>query len=316
MDLLSVLGDHMSPIELESNKIAAKGDQDLFFAILENDYKFSEAIEELKSLSSNMNEDEISFGYFSLENWESGVEGLIGDAWFNFVQFVKKVVRTIRTALNHFFSGMTLRLRYMEKMKIKLLNVRDLNVEAFEHSTTPAYSKNDFIDLFRGLEIVRRTLNSLFMKQDFDLDGIMEFRQYGITFVNGAVHRDLGDNTRSSIFDLGYKQDATKELFKLGWNFSALPGALDKLIEFTKYDLQKDFDFIKFQSAMDKLIRSKEKEAKTDWDEIRRLTNIAKTVSSMVSYNANTIWKMSRQMVTMLKALEEPIPEARSSDVY
>ena len=316
MDLLSTLGSSFNEYELKANEIAAKGDQDLFLSILEQDYKFSEAIEELKNCLFETNDFNTNIGYFSLENWENGTEGLIGDAWFNFVQFVKKVVRTIRTALNHFFSGMTLRLKYMESMKVKLHNVRELNIMEFSGTITPAYTKNDFIDLFRGLESVRRTLNSLFMKQDFDIDGIMEFRNYGITFVNGAINKDIGNDMKSTVFDLGYKQDASKEIGKLGWTIDAIPGVLDRLIEFVKYDLSKDYDYVKFQSAMDRLIRNHENSAKTDWDEIRRLTNIAKTISAMVSYNATTVWKMSKQMVTMLKALEKPIPEQRSSEVF
>lgn len=316
MDLLYTLGESLNPLELKANEIASKGDTDLFLAIFEHDYKFAEDIENLKNYINELDETNIYFGYFSLENWNNGTEGLISDAWFNFVQFVKKVVRTIRTALNHFFSGMTLRLRYMEKMKINLHTVQTFNIDEFSSTITPAYSRNDFIDLFGGLESVRRTLNSLFLKQDFDIDGIMEFHKYGITFVNGAIVRDLGNNSKSSIFDLGFKQDASKEITKLGWSFNAIPEALSRLIEFVKYDLQKDFEYVKFQSAMDKLIRNHEKSAKTDWDEIRRLTNIAKTISAMVSYNATTVWKMSKQMVTMLKALEKPIPEQRSSEVF
>lgn len=313
---LSILGEQYTPYELNANAIAAKGPQNLFFEICDHDYKFSEAMEDLKNLLSDFDENCENAEYFSLENWSNGIENIIGDAWFNLVQFIKRLVRTIRTAINHFLSGMTMRLIYLEKMKVKLHTVQDLNISAMEHTITPAYTRNDFIELFKGLEAIRRTLTNLFMKQDFDLDGIMDFRQYGITFVNGAINKNYGNDVRSSVFDLGFKQDASKEAAKLGWNISSIPFALEKLIEYVKYDIQKDYDYIKFQAAMDRLIRTKEKDAKKDFDEIKRLTNVAKSMASMVAYSANTTWKMSKQMVTMLKALESPPKEQRSGNVY
>lgn len=316
MNILGVIGEHLDPIEAKVNAIASKGTDAVFLEIYEHDYRFSEAIEELNSLLPELSLSETNINFFSLENWDNGIEGLIGDMWFNFVEFVKKVVRTIKTAISHFLQGTRFRLNYFEDMRIKLRGNINFNILNFESTTTLAYSKTDFEEILRALDILRRTLNTLFNKQDFDLDGIMEFRQYGIVFNKGAVVKDLGTGQRSSQFDLGFNQVAGKSLDRLGWNMSALVPMLDRLVEVVKYDLKKDYEFIRFQSAMDKLIRTKEQEAKRDYDEIHRLTNITKSMAAMVSYNATTTWKLTRQMVTMLKALEAPIKQARSENVY
>lgn len=316
MNILGIIGDQLDPIEAKVNSVAAKGDEAIFLEIYEHDYRFSEAIEELNNLLPELSTTEININYFSLENWDNGVEGLIGDMWFNFVEFVKKVIRTIKTAIAHFIQGTRFRLNYFEDMRIKLRASNNFNILNFENTTTLAFSKTDFEEVLRALDILRRTLNSLFNKQDFDLDGIMEFRQYGIVFNRGAIVKDLGSGQKSSQFDLGFNQVAGKTLDRLGWNMSALVPMLDRLVEVVKYDLKKDYEYIRFQGAMDKLIRTKEHEAKRDYEEIHRLTNITKSMAAMVSYNASMTWKLTRQMVTMLKALEAPVKQARSENVY
>ena len=316
MDILTAIGSQMDPLELQSNAVASKGDNQLFLDIYEQDYLYSEAIEELHDLMSTLTNEESSLNFFAMERWDNGMEGIIGDAWFNFVEFVKKVVRTIKTAITHFMQGMGFKLRYLEDMRIKLRGSGRFNIANFENATMMAYSKNDYEEIFRALALLRRTLDTLFNKQDFDLDGIMDFRQYGIVFVQGAVVKGLGADNHSSEFSFGFKQDSTKSLYKLGWNFSNVGPALDRLVEVLRYDLKKDFEYIRFQSAMDKLIRSKGNEKTKDYEEIRRLTNITKSMAAMVSYNTNLTWKITRQMISMLKALEEPVKEVRTDEVY
>lgn len=317
MDILTSIGSQLDPLELQTNAIASKGAEHIFFNMYEHDYRYTEALEELTSLCSSLSDQELSINYFSLENWEDGMEGLIGDAWFNFVEFVKKVVRTIKTAITHFFQGMGFKLRYLEDMRIKLRNTSNqFNIVNFENATMLAFTKSDYEDAFRALDLLRRTLDTLFNKQDFDLDGIMEFRQYGIVFNRGAVVKDLGNGQSSSEFSFGFKQEAGKTLDRLGWNLSTLVPMLDRLVEVLKYDLKKDFEYIRFQSAMNKLIRTKDQEVKKDYEEIRRLTNITKSMASMVSYNTSLTWKLTRQMIGMLRALEAPVKEVRDGDVH
>ncbi len=316
MNILDSIGSQLDPVDIQINEIVSKGSDALFLQMYEHEYRFFEAIEELDSLMPEFTRRETELNFFSLENWDNGAEGLVGDMWFNFVQFIKKVVRTIKTAVTHFLTGMGFRLRYFEDMRIKLRGNNNFNVANFESTTTLAYSKSDYEDLFRALDCLRRTLNSLFGKQDFDLDGIMDFRQYGIVFVNGAIVKDLGNGKRSSEFDLGFDRDASKPLYKLGWNMSALMPMLDRLVEAIKYDTKKDYDYIRFQSAMDRLVRTKEQEARKDYNEIHRLTNIAKSMASMIAYNTRTTWKMSSQMSVMLKALEVPVKTTRTDVVY
>ena len=317
MDILTSIGSQFDPMELQINSVASKGAPDIFFNIYEHDYRYTEAMEDLFSLCFSLTENEFSTNYFSLENWENGMEGLIGDAWFNFVEFVKKIVKTIKTAITHFLQGMGFKLRYLEDMRIKLRNSSNkFNILNFENTTILAFSKSEYEDSFRALDLLRRTLDTLFNKQDFDLDGIMEFRQYGIVFNRGAIVKDIGNGQSSSEFSFGFKQEAGKTLDRLGWNMSTLVPMLDRLVEVLKYDLKKDFEYIRFQGAMNKLVRTKEHEAKKDYEEIRRLTNITKSMASMVSYNTNLTWKLTRQMIGMLKALEEPVKEIRNGDVH
>ena len=316
MNILDTIGSQLDPTDMQINKVAAEGMNSMFLQMYEHEYRFFEAIEELNSFMPEFTKRESDLNFFSLENWDNGMEGVIGDMWFNFVQFIKKVIRAIKTAVEHFFKGIGFRLRYFEDMRIKLRGNNNFNIGNFESTTTMAYSKSDYEDLFRALDCLRRTLNSLFSKQDFDLDGIMDFRQYGIVFVNGAVVKDLENGRRSSEFDLGFKRDATKPLYRLGWNMSAIMPMLDRLVETIKYDMKKDFEYIRFQSAMDRLVRTKEQEARKDYNEIHRLTNITKSMAAMIAYNTSTTWKMSSQMAVMLKALEAPMPAARSSEVY
>ena len=317
MDILSSIGSQLDPLELQVNEIAAKGNDLVFFNIYEHDYRYSEAMEELNVLLSSLTEEELSCNYFSLENWEGGMEGLIGDAWFNFVEFIKKVVRTIKTAISHFIQGMGFKLKYLENMRIKLRgDLNSFNIMNFESTKMLAYTKADYEELFRALDLLRRTLDTLFNKQDFDLDGIMDFRQYGIVFNNGAIVRDLGNGQKSSEFTFDINQVGNKDLSQLGWNTSTLIPMLDRLVEVLRYDMKKDFDYIRFQGAMDKLIRNKTNEKKRDYEEIRRLTNIARSMAAMVSYNTNITWKMVRQMIGMLKALEAPVKKIRDDEVY
>ena len=316
MDILESIGSQLDPHELEANEIASKGSDLVFLNIYEHDYRFYEAMEDLKGLLSSLTEKEFSVNYFSLENWDNGMEGLIGDAWFNLVEFIKKVVRTIKTAISHFIQGMGFKLRYLEDMRIKLRGGTQFNILNFDNTKMLAYSKSDYEELFRALDILKRTLDSLFNKQDFDLDGIMEFRQYGIVFNQGAIVRDMGNGQRSSEFSFGIKQVGDKALNQLGWSMSSLTPMLDRLVEVVRFDMKKDFDYIRFQGAMDKLIRNKTNEQKRDYEEIRRLTNIAKSMAAMVSYNTNITWKMTRQMIGMLKALEAPVKKVRDDEVY
>ena len=316
MDILSSIGSQLDPLELQVNEVAAKNPDHVFLNIFEYDYRYSEALEELNTLLTSNTEQDFSYNYFSLENWDGGMEGLIGDAWFNFVEFIKKVVRTIKTAISHFIQGMGFKLKYLEDMRIKLRSGKEFNILEFESTKMMAYTKADYESLFRALDLLRRTLDTLFNKQDFDLDGIMDFRQYGIVFNNGAIVRDLGNDQKSSEFSFGYKQVGNKDLGQLGWNMSSIVTMLDKLVEVLRYDMKKDFDYIRFQSAMDKLIRDKTNEKKRDYEEIRRLTNIAKSMAAMVAYNTNITWKMTRQMTGMLKALEAPVKKPREDEVY
>lgn len=316
MDILTPIGSQLDPFELQANVIAAKGNDILFLNIYEEDYKYTEALEDLNNLLFTLSNDECDLGFFSLENWDNGTEGFIGDMWFNFVEFIKKIVRTIRTIISHFLQGMSFKLHYLEDMSTKLRGSSNLNIANFENTKMLAYSKSDFEDILRALDILKRTLNSLFTKQDFDLDSIMDFRKYGIVFNKGAIVKDIGNGKTSTEFSFGYDQDGTKSLYKLGWNMSAISPLLDRLIETVKYDIKKDFEYVNFQSAMDKLIRNKDQETKRDYNEITRLTNIAKSMAAMVSYNTKITWKLVKQMTDMLKALEAPIKEPRNGDIY
>lgn len=316
MDILTSIGSHLDPFELQANAVASQGNDILFLNMYEEDYKYTEALENLNALLFSFSNSECELGFFSLENWNNGTEGFIGDMWFNFVEFIKKIVRTIRTLISHFLQGMSFKLHYLEDMSIKLRGSNNFNILNFENTKMLAYSKSDFEDILNALDILKRTLDSLFNKQDFDLDSIMDFRKYGIVFNKGVVVRDIGNGKSSTEFSFGYDQDGTKTLYKLGWNMSAVSPLLNRLIDTVKYDIKKDFEYVKFQSAMDKLIRNRDQETKRNYEEIVRLTNIAKSMSSMVAYNTKITWKLVKQMIGMLKALEEPIKEPRKSEVY
>ena len=312
MDLLTSIGSVMDPKDLKFNQLAARGEDIVSLEVSNSDYFLFDSLNELSLYFQEEFMPETNF--FSLENWDNGLEGMLSDAWFKFVQFVKRIVRTIKTAITHFITGVSRRLRYFKEMKVEIRG-KALNWEAFYELKTMAYTYRDFEELIRALNIVKKTLNTMFGKQDFDLDSIMDFREWGITFVNGAVYKNEREESDHK-FDLGYTRVGNKTMYELGWRDTNLTDVVDKFCDILEYDIKKDYDYVRFQSAMDTLIRDTENSKSTNgkYEEIRRLHNIVLSVSKMVQYCISTTWNMGSQLELMLRALQKPSENLKRSD--
>lgn len=317
MDLYTVLGASLSQEDLQTNLIASKGEDKSILAIYESFTDYEHAKQELLDALENF-DSSYTESYFSLENWETGFEGVIGDLWFKFVQFIKRIVAHLGVMWDHFVNGNSRQKRYLEQMRLTIKSIaKPLNWSAFGDASGLLYTPYEFDDLLKICSKVEVVLTSIYRKNDFELDSIMDFDSYGITFKdNRLINRNEKDEYATPKFYVGI-EPKTMTYKRAGWNPSNFSGMLDKLIDRLEFNIEKDFKFIQFKDSMEKLIhRGGGDGSKYEPEKVMRLTSSIKSVVAMCNFLTGSINSMAKQMVLGCKALETTVPTQREDKVY
>lgn len=307
---------YLSPEERLIKQKEAEGPSALFRWVMDSTAQYKRERAELLFLLAESDTEIQMLGCFALENFESGMEGFVGDLWFKFIQLVKRIIGQVRVMIQHFLDGINGSKRYLEAMRVTLRGGNLLNWDKMFGSTVDAYDTRTFQEALDASEIMEGVLRDLFKNPSFDLDGITKFQKWGITFSNGRVIRDHQEPSSATSFDLDFNSNSLVPLRKLGWNQSYTVTLLDQLISHLEFHNEKDYLFVDFKSAAETLIRKGEHDSQQDPEKIRKMSNSIRTASAIIVYLTSTITFMSNQMVSMMKLLEEPVKEARDASVY
>lgn len=304
MDFLSILGSELTPDQIKSNSEFSENKNNIP-AIMEADYNL---LINQSNIASFMSETSIATDiveYFALENFELGMEGFLGNLWFKFVQFIKKLLDHIAVMFTHFFTGINRKAVYLDSMKIKLQTSKEFNWMGLHSATIRAYDPESFHDILSACELMQKVLIHLFDDKEFDLDSISDFSKYGISFEKGCVKKNgLGDKYSPSEFDLGYRMQSDITLGKMGWDGAKVAKLCDELCNQLKFHKDKDYLFIKYKYAMESLVRNKEQEKSVDREYVNKITQTVKSATSILLYITRLINECSSQMVAMCKILE------------
>lgn len=307
MDLISTLGSTFTTDQLKVNTDIANG-KNIWFDMMEADYQYTMECNAIIACMEEMNNAAETVDFFSLENYEAGIEGFISDAWFKFIQFVKKVVAHVKVMFNHFWSGINRKQAYLEDMKIKLRGSSNFNWLELRDTELIGYNPERFHTVLKMCEKIETVLEKVFKNSEFNLDDIRDFVIYGIEFENGLVKKDGVKNEYlydAKKFNLGLEPNADKSLGLLGWTEEVTLKMLEQLLGHLQFHNQKDYLFIKFQYATEALIRQKENDKSYDRDQITRLRNTIQTTTSMMLYLTKLINTCTDQMIRMCHALEK-----------
>lgn len=318
MDLYTALSGSFTEEDRQTNLIASLGENIAHAAMYDSFIGYEQTKQELLDTLDDFDNSCIAESYFCMENWDTGMEGVFKDLWFKFVQFIKRIVNHIRVMWDHFVNGNSRSKRYLERMNVELKSgLKPLNWMAFADTTGLIYTPYEFEELLRLCTKIETVLTTIYRKNDFELDSVMDFDTYGITFKdNRLVQKGVQDEYRTPKFEINI-QPKTMSYKRAGWSSSVFAGILGKLIAILEFNIEKDFKFIQFQDSMEKLIhRGGSDGSKYDPEKITRLTNAIRSVVAMCNFMSDTINKLSQQMVLGCKALETPIPEARKDVVY
>ena len=314
MDFLTTLGSSLTPDQMKVNTDLANG-KSIWFDMMEADYQYTIECDILTSYLEEMNDATEIVNFFSLENYEEGLEGFISDTWFKFVQFVKKVVAHVKVMFNHFWTGINRKEAYLKDMKVKLRGSGNFNWLAMRDTELVGYNPERFGIVLKVCDKIQEVLEKVFKDSEFSLDDIRDFTSYGIEFENGLIKKDgvKSEYTYDAKkFNLGLDPNADKSLGLLGWTEELTLKCLDDLLGHLKFHNQKDYLFIKFQYATEALIRQKENDTTSTREQINRLRNTIQTTTSMMLYITKLINTCTDQMVRMCRALEkEEIEEPR-----
>lgn len=306
MDLLTSLGSDLTLDQLKINSDLSVG-KDIWRDMVEADYLYTLEYEWIQAFLEESNNAKEIVNYFALENYEQGLEGFIGDAWFKFVQFVKKVIAHIKVMFNHFWSGINRKEAYLRNMKIKLRGSSHFNWLKLRDTELIGYNADTFEKVLKICEKIESLLSKLFADNNLDLDDNRDFVIYGIEFEKGLIKKD-GVSSQyfydAKKFDLGIRPNADKALGLVGWNEDSVLRMLDALVEHLKFHNKKDYLFIQFEHAMEALIRRKEHETNIDRDQINRLRNTIQTATSIMLHLTKLINTCTNQMVKMCNILE------------
>lgn len=268
--------------------------------------------EALTSLNVNSHIEQL----LCTESWSNGYEGFIQNAWFNFTQFIKKIIRYVKTMLDHFLSGVNRKKRYLESKKIDIIRGATVNWDNLKRPVEGIYFKKDAFDFINTLCMaIQSFLTKVFNNPNIDLDSLSDFKKWNITFSNGTLlYNGMTGSLLSFFFqDTTLFNKQTESLERKKYDKNSILYSIDFLINILEYSNKKDYLFITFRSAMERLIHTAS--STEDKRNIEKYKNSAKSIASLIAFMTEAIIRSANQMIKIIGVLETPESVRRSSSV-
>jgi len=290
--------------------------EDLLQALLEDDFHYFQIQTSLHETLAHYSQEDLIVDLLSMESWSGGYEGFIQNSWFNFTQFIKKIIRYVKTMLDHFFSGINRKKRYLESKKISIIRDNSVNWSNLKVPVEGIYFKQEAFQTVSSLcTAIQSFLNKAFNDPKLDFDVSSDLEQWDITFSNGSLryNRLPGSLVTNFFLNSALFDKRTESLERKKFDKNSILSSIDFLINSLEYSNKKDYLFIAFRDAMERLIRTAS--LNDDKADLSRFRNNAKSIATLVSFMTELIIRSSNQMIKIIKVLETPELASRANKV-